>query len=309
MIVVEHLTKKYGNLTAVRDLSFRVEKGKIWGLLGPNAAGKTTTMRILTGYLSATEGRASVGPYDVFEQPDEVKKIIGYLPETVPLYPDMTVVGYLEFITEIKQVPAAQRREALEGAVREAGLESVRERLIRNISRGFRQRVGIAQAVIHDPQVLILDEPTIGLDPAQIIEIRSLIKSLKKNHTIILSTHILQEVTQTCDGAVIINEGQLMASGSLEELTASFKDRDGVILKLRRANAEVVAFLKKIPGVELVERKANEYRVEWSKGRADLRDDIARLVVDKDLGLLELRPAALNIEELYLKIVSGGPAQ
>ncbi len=309
MIVVEHLTKKYGNLTAVRDLSFRVEKGKIWGLLGPNAAGKTTTMRVLTGYLSATEGKASVGPYDVFEQPDEVKKIIGYLPETVPLYPDMTVAGYLEFIAEIKQVPAARRREALEAAVRESGLESVRGRLIRNISRGYKQRVGIAQALIHDPQVLILDEPTIGLDPAQIIEIRQLIKSLKKNHTIILSTHILQEVTQTCDGAVIINEGQLMASGSLEELTASFKDREGVILKLRRANAEVVALLKKIPGVERVERKANEYRVEWTKERDDLRDDIARLVVAKDLGLLELRPTALNIEDLYLKIVSGGSVQ
>ncbi len=309
MIVVEHLTKKYGNLTAVRDLSFRVEKGRIWGLLGPNAAGKTTTMRILTGYLSPTEGRASVGPYDVFEQPDEVKKIIGYLPETVPLYPDMTVEGYLQFITEIKQVPAGKRKEAVASAVAETGLQPVRGRLIRNISRGYKQRVGIAQALIHDPQVLILDEPTIGLDPAQIIEIRSLIKSLKKSHTIILSTHILQEVTQTCDGAVIINEGQLMASGSLEELTASFKDRDGVILKLRKGNAEVASLLRKVPGVEKVEREANEYRVEWTKGREDLRDEIARLVVDKDLGLLELRPAALSIEDLYLKIVSGGSVQ
>ena len=309
MIVVEHLTKKYGNLTAVRDLSFRVEKGKVWGLLGPNAAGKTTTMRILTGYLSATDGKASVGPYDVFEQPDEVKKIIGYLPEIVPLYPDMTVMGYLRFVAEIKQVPAARRGEAVERAVADAGLESVRRRLIRNISRGFKQRVGIAQALIHDPEVLILDEPTIGLDPAQIIEIRSLIKSLKKKHTIILSTHILQEVTQTCDGAVIINEGRLMASGSLEELTASYKDRDGVILKLRRASAEAASLLKKIPGIDRVDREANEYRVEWSKGRPDLRDDIARLIVDKDLGLLEMRPAALNIEDLYLKIVSGGSVQ
>jgi len=309
MIVVEHLTKKYGNLTAVRDLSFRVEKGKIWGLLGPNAAGKTTTMRVLTGYLSATDGKASVGPYDVFEQPNEAKKIIGYLPETVPLYADMTVVGYLEFITEIKQVPAAKKREAVERAVEETGLESVRGRLIKNISRGYKQRVGIAQALIHDPQVLILDEPTIGLDPAQIIEIRQLVKSLKKNHTIMLSTHILQEVTQTCDGAVIINEGQLMASGSLEELTASFNDKDGVILKLRRANAEAASLLKKIPGVDAVKRDGNEYRVEWAKGRQDLRDDITRLVVDKDLGLLEMRPAALNIEDLYLKIVSGGPVR
>ena len=309
MIVVDHLTKKYGSLTAVRDLSFRVEKGQVWGLLGPNAAGKTTTMRILTGYLAATEGRASVGPYDVFEQPDEVKKIIGYLPETVPLYPDMTVAGYLRFVAEIKQVPPAKRPGAVEQAVRVAGLESVRGRLIKNISRGFKQRVGIAQALIHDPQVLILDEPTIGLDPAQIIEIRSLIRSLKKKHTIILSTHILQEVTQTCDGAVIINEGRLMASGSLEGLTASFKDRDGVVLKLRRASTEAASLLKKVPGVESVERTGNEYRLEWTKGRPDLRDDITRLIVDKDLGLLEMRPAGLSIEDLYLKVVSGGPVQ
>lgn len=309
MIVVENLTKKYGSLTAVRGLSFRVEKGKVWGLLGPNAAGKTTTMRVLTGYLSATDGRASVGPYDVFEQPNEVKKIIGYLPETVPLYPDMTVTGYLRFITDIKQVPASKKKGAVDRAIAAAALESVRGRLIKNISRGYKQRVGIAQALIHDPQVLILDEPTIGLDPAQIIEIRQLIKSLKKNHTIILSTHILQEVTQTCDGAVIINEGQLMASGSLEELTSSFKDKDGVILKLRRGSAEVAALLKKIPGVDSVKREANEYRIEWTKGCQDFRDDIARLVVDKDLGLLEMRPAALNIEDLYLKIVSGGSVQ
>jgi len=309
MIVVDHLTKKYGSLTAVRDLSFRVEKGQVWGLLGPNAAGKTTTMRILTGYLAATEGRASVGSYDVFEQPDEVKRIIGYLPETVPLYPDMTVAGYLRFVAEIKQVPPAKRPGAVEEAVRVAGLESVRGRLIKNISRGFKQRVGIAQALIHDPQVLILDEPTIGLDPAQIIEIRSLIRSLKKKHTIILSTHILQEVTQTCDGAVIINEGRLMASGSLEGLTASFKDRDGVVLKLRRASTEAASLLKKVPGVESVERTGNEYRLEWAKGRPDLRDDIARLIVDKDLGLLEMRPAGLSIEDLYLKVVSGGPVQ
>jgi ABC-2 type transport system ATP-binding protein len=193
--------------------------------------------------------------------------------------------------------------------VKSAGLESVRRRLIKNISRGFKQRVGIAQALIHDPQVLILDEPTIGLDPAQIIEIRQLIKSLKKKHTIILSTHILQEVTQTCDGAVIINEGRLMASGSLEGLTASFKDKDGVVLKLRRGSAEAAAYLKKIPGVERVERAGNEYRLEWTKGRQDLRDAITRLIVDKDLGLLEMRPAALNIEDLYLKIVSGGSVQ
>src|SRR5512135_3691591 len=213
MIEVQDLTKKYGELTAVQGLSFKVEPGKIWGLLGPNGAGKTTTMRILTGYLPATEGRATVGDFDVFERIDDVKKITGYLPEVVPLYADMTVSGYLEFVAEIKQVPAGKRRDAVGRVLKTAGLEGVKGRLIKNISRGYKQRVGIAQAMIHDPQVLILDEPTIGLDPAQIIEIRELIRGLLGQHTIMLSTHILAEVTQVCDGAVIINEGQLRASG------------------------------------------------------------------------------------------------
>lgn len=234
MIEVEHLTKKYGDLVAIKNLSFKVEKGRIWGLLGPNAAGKTTTMRILTGYLPATDGKATVAGYDIFEQPNKVKKITGYLPENVPLYPEMTVYDYLKFVAEIKQIPSSRKKEAVENAVETSGLEPVRGRLIRNISRGFKQRAGIAQALIHDPQILILDEPTIGLDPAQIIEIRQLIKSLKGERTILLSTHILAEVTQTCDGVVIINEGVLMASGLLEDLTASFREKEGVVVRLRK---------------------------------------------------------------------------
>ncbi len=308
MIAVERLTKKYGDLVAVRDLSFQVGEGKIWGLLGPNAAGKTTTMRILTGFLPATEGRASVGGFDVFEQPNEVKSILGYLPEVLPLYPDMTVTEYLNFIAAIKRIPAAKRKDAVAKAIKVTGLASVKGRLVRNISRGFKQRVGIAQALVHDPKVIILDEPTIGLDPAQIIEIRSLIRSLRENHTIILSTHILAEVTQTCDGVVIINEGRLMASGSLDELTASFRGRDGAVLKVRRDAAEAADLIGHLPGVEKIERADGEIRVEWKPGR-DLRDDIARLVLDKGLGLLEIRPSAMNIEDLYLKIVSGGGAQ
>lgn len=308
MIEVEHLTKKYNELVAVNDLSFKVEKGKIWGLLGPNAAGKTTTMRILTGYLPATEGKASVAGYDVFEQPNQVKKIIGYLPETVPLYNEMTVSSYLHFVGEIKQMPVPKRKEAVEHALKISGLEPVRKRLIKNISRGFKQRVGIAQALLHHPQVLILDEPTIGLDPAQIIEIRQLIKSLKGEQTIMLSTHILAEVTQTCDGVVIINEGRLMASGSLEELTASFRKKDGTIIKLKKGGEEVASELKKIPGVEKLTRENNEFKIEWSQGK-DLRDVITRFIVEKELGLVEMRPIAMNIEELYLKIVSGGGEQ
>jgi ABC-2 type transport system ATP-binding protein len=308
VIEVEHLTKKYGDLVAVRDLSFKVEKGSIWGLLGPNAAGKTTTMRILTGYLPATEGQARIAGYDVFEQPNEVKRVIGYLPENLPLYPEMTVSDYLTFVAAIKKVPAAKRRAALDRAVEVSGLEKVRKRLIENISRGYKQRVGIAQALIHNPDVLVLDEPTIGLDPAQIIEIRGLIKSLRGEHTIILSTHILAEVTQTCDGVVIINEGQLMASGSLEELTASFGKKSGVILKLRAGHDEAPAHLGKIPGVARITRQTGEIIVEWSPGR-DLREAVSKAAVEKGWGLLEMRPVAMNIEDLYLRVVSGGEQQ
>ncbi len=308
MIAVSGLTKKYGDLIAVRDLSFHVDPGKIWGLLGPNAAGKTTTMRVLTGFLPATEGRASVGGFDVFEKPDEVKKILGYLPEVLPLYPDMTVTEYLNFVAALKQVPSAKRQEAVNRTIRSTGLDTVKGRLIRNISRGYKQRVGLAQALVHDPKVIILDEPTVGLDPAQIIEIRSLIKSLRGEHTIILSTHILAEVTQTCDGVVIINEGRLMASGSLEELTASIRVSDGAILRVRRDAAAAAEALRSVPGVDGVTMEEDGLRLEWKPG-LDPRDEIARRCLDGGFGLLEMRPPALNIEDLYLRIVAGGGEQ
>ncbi|MFC2163522.1 ABC transporter ATP-binding protein [Acidobacteriota bacterium] len=308
MIEVEHLNKKYGDLEAVRNLSFKVEEGKIWGLLGPNAAGKTTTMRILTGYIPATNGKAAVGGFDVFNQPNEVKKIMGYLPEVVPLYPDMAVDEYLRFVAEIKQVPTAKRKEALEKAIETAGLEVVRRRLIKNISRGFKQRVGIAQALIHDPQVLILDEPTIGLDPAQIIEIRQLIRALKGERTIMLSTHILAEVTQTCDGVVIIRDGRLMASGSLDELTASVKDKERTTIKLKSGGEELIPHFMQIPGTEKVSQKDDGFEFEWSPGK-DIREDIAKFCVEKELGLIEMRPHIMSIEDLYLKIVSGDVVQ
>ncbi len=308
MIEVQHLFKKYGDLTAVKDLSFSVEKGHIWGLLGPNAAGKTTTMRILTGYLPATDGKAHVAGFDVFEQPNEVKRIMGYLPENVPLYPEMTVQSFLHFVAEIKQIPAAKRKEAVEKAITVSSLSSVRGRLIKNISRGFKQRVGIAQALIHDPQVLILDEPTIGLDPAQIIEIRELIKTLKGERTIILSTHILAEVTQTCDGVVIINEGKLMAAGSLDELTASLQEKDGVFVRLREGGMDKVDHFRNIRGVERVSVRDDGFNIEWTRGK-DCRDDITRYIVERNWGLVEMRPLAMDIEELYLRVVSGRTEQ
>lgn len=308
MIEVKHLTKKYGDLVAIKDLNFKVEKGKIWGLLGPNAAGKTTTMRILTGYLPATDGQARVAGFDVFENVNEVKKIIGYLPETVPLYPEMTVQSFLSFVAEIKQVPSSQRKEAVNKAITKSSLSSVQGRLIKNISRGYKQRVGIAQSLIHDPLVLILDEPTIGLDPAQIIEIRKLIKSLKGERTIILSTHILAEVTQICDGVVIINEGQLMASGSLEEIRSSFRKKEGIFIKLKKASEETASLLSTIPEVDKVSRQDDGFTIEWPLGK-DIRDEITKTIVDKDLGLIEMRPLAMNIEDLYLKVISGGEKQ
>jgi ABC-2 type transport system ATP-binding protein len=307
MIEVRKLTKRYGECVAVSDLTFKVEAGRIWGLLGPNAAGKTTTMRILTGYLPATSGQATVAGFDVFEKPDDVKRSIGYLPENVPLYQDMTVSSYLAFVAEIKQVPKAKRKAAVARVVESAGLQDVRGRLIKNISRGFKQRVGIAQAMIHDPKVLVLDEPTIGLDPAQIREIRELIRGLRGEHTILLSTHILPEVTQVCDGVVIINQGRLMASGSLESLAASVGKTDGVLVRLRRSGSDETALFRGLPGVENVGVEGGELRIEWGRGR-DLRDDVARLALDKGLGLQEMRPVA-GIEDLYMKIVSGGLEQ
>jgi ABC-2 type transport system ATP-binding protein len=308
MIEVKNLSKKFGDLTAVNDISFKVEKGTIWGLLGPNAAGKTTTMRILTGYLPATEGKALVAGWDVFDNPDEVKTITGYLPENVPLYPEMTVSAYLEFVAAIKQISREQKKQAIDKAITVSGLESVRGRLIRNISRGFKQRVGIAQALIHDPQILILDEPTIGLDPAQIIEIRQLIKSLKGERTIILSTHILAEVTQTCDGVVIINDGNLMASGSLSELSATIQSRNGVFIRLKEGLKKHEGLFKKIEGVESARFDGEGFMIEWSTGQA-LEKDITKAVVDNDLVLLEMKPLAMNIEDLYLKVISGGVEQ
>ncbi len=307
MIEVQGLTKRYGELEAVRDLTFSVEAGRIWGLLGPNAAGKTTTMRILTGYLPATSGRATVAGFDVFDKPNDVKRSIGYLPEIVPLYQDMTVSAYLAFVAEIKQVPKARRKAALARVIESAGLKDVSRRLIKNISRGFKQRVGVAQAMIHDPQVLVLDEPTIGLDPAQIREIRELIRGLRGEHTILLSTHILPEVTQVCDGVVIINEGRLMASGSLAELADSFAKSDGVLVRLRRGGPDEAALFRALPGVEKAAVEGDEIRIEWPRGR-DLRDDVARLVLDKGLGLREMRSLS-GIEDLYLKIVSGRSEQ
>lgn len=220
MIEVEGLIKRYGDFTAIEDVSFRVKKGEIVGFLGPNGAGKTTTMRVITGYLPATEGKVHIAGFGVFEEPMEAKKRIGYLPEHPPVYNDMTVQEYLRFVAKIKGVPRSERSNAMDRVVQRCGLKDVLKTIIGKLSKGYKQRVGLAQAMIHDPEVLILDEPTIGLDPKQIIEIRKLIKSLSGDHTIILSTHILQEVSMICERVIIVHEGRVVADDTLEDITA-----------------------------------------------------------------------------------------
>ena len=239
MIEVNNLSKQYGELLAIQNVSFRVKKGDILGFLGPNGAGKTTTMRIITGYIPATQGTVTVAGYDVFASPMEVKKRIGYLPEIPPLYQDMTVSSYLDFVARIKEIPKKQIKTSMDEALEKCGLTEVYERVIDQLSKGFKQRVGIAQAIIHKPEVLILDEPTIGLDPKQIIEIRSLIKSLAGEQTIILSTHILQEVTMVCDRVIIIDRGKIVIDDTLRNLTEG--DKGQIFVQLSNPDKNVVS--------------------------------------------------------------------
>ncbi len=303
MIKVENLTKKYGEKIAISNVSFEVEEGRIWGFLGPNGAGKTTTMRIITGYLPPTEGRAIVAGLDPISHSKEVKALIGYLPENPPLYHDMTVDSYLKFVAKIKGVKGKKIKENIERVLEEAGLSEVRNRLIRNLSKGFKQRVAIAQALIHEPEILILDEPTIGLDPAQIREIRDLIKSLRKDRTIILSTHILVEVTQVCDGVVIINEGKIVANGFLDELTKSFSEREGVFLRLRNFGPAEKLIFENMDKVVSVYEVNGGVNVEWERG-ADLAEKVAKVAIEKGMGLLEMRSLIPDIETIYLKAIS-----
>lgn len=238
MIEVSHLTKKYGGHLAVDDVSFTVEDGQIYGLLGPNGAGKSTIMNILTGYLSATSGQVTVAGHPLPEEADEAKACVGYLPEQPPLYPEMTVGEYLNFVAELKKVPRAQRKEQVLRAARRTGLEKVLPRLIRSLSKGYKQRVGIAQALLGSPKIIILDEPTVGLDPAQVIEMRKLIRELGEAHTVILSSHILSEVQAVCQQVLILSKGKLAASGTLQELTADGRSLEEVFLALTGAQTD-----------------------------------------------------------------------
>jgi ABC-2 type transport system ATP-binding protein len=306
VIEVQNLTKRYGRVTAVDDISFRVERGEILGFLGPNGAGKTTTMRILTGYMPASEGKAFVAGFDVFEQPIEAKRRTGYLPETPPLYPDMTVMEYLAFVAKIKGVPSADQKQRVRAVMERTRVSDMAGRLCSKLSKGYKQRVGLAQALIHNPDVLILDEPTAGLDPKQINETRLLIKELAGDHTIILSTHILPEVSQTCQRVVIINKGRVVAVDTPDNLSARLHGSATMYVQVDANGSDASATLSRVAGVtRVVESDRRDglvgYEIVSESGR-DVRRDLAKAVVTNGWGLVELRPARISLEEVFLTL-------
>lgn len=313
MIEVQDLTKTYGSVTAVDHVSFTVNKGEILGFLGPNGAGKTTTMRILTGYMPATSGTARVAGFDVFDQSIEVRRRIGYLPENPPLYPDMTVESYLDFVARIKNVTADKRADRISDALKKTSLVEKRTELIKRLSRGYKQRVGLAQALVHDPDVIILDEPTVGLDPKQIIEVRNLIKGLAGSHTIILSTHILPEVSMTCDRVVIINKGKIAAVDTPQNLTSQLKGGQKIRLEAKAPEKPLQELLAQIPGasrVQLEPARADGHvraTVETGQGQ-DIRSTIASKIVEKGWPLYELHGMSLSLEDIFLELTTDDAA-
>lgn len=311
MIEVEQLSKVYGSTPAIREVTFEVEPGEILGFLGPNGAGKTTTMRILTGYLPATSGTARVAGYDVHEQSMDVRRRIGYLPETPPLYPDMTVESFLYFVTRIKGMPAGDRATQIDSALKRCSLEEKRHVLIRKLSKGFRQRVGIAQAIVHDPPAIVLDEPTVGLDPRQIIEVRNLIKSLAGDHTIILSTHILPEVSMTCSRVAIINRGEIVATNSPEELMAQLTGGTGYELEVEGNFETVQSQLQNLPGVASVASAPGEFGLDHRyqihialEKNLDPGREIAATVVGAGLGLYQMKRIQASLEDVFLSLTT-----
>jgi ABC-2 type transport system ATP-binding protein len=313
MIKVEGLTKRYARTVAVDNISFEVEKGQIVGFLGPNGAGKTTTMRVLTCFLPPTAGTASVAGFDVQEHPIEVKRRIGYLPESPPVYPEMEVTEYLEFTGKLKGIPSADIKKRVDEVLGRCAIGDVRDKLIGKLSKGYRQRVGLAQAIIHNPDVLILDEPTSGLDPKQIIEIRELLKSLAGNHTIILSTHILSEVEHSCERVIIISQGKLVAIDSVANLTNRLRGSESVALEVEAASgspnpSDVQVRLEQVAGVRSVVMKDSKdgrltFEVESLQGR-QIRADLARSVVNAGWNLSELRPVGLSLEDVFLQLTA-----
>ncbi|MDP6776684.1 MAG: ATP-binding cassette domain-containing protein [Candidatus Latescibacteria bacterium] len=310
MIEVEHLTKRYGPLTAVNDLSFKVDKGEVVGFLGPNGAGKTTTMRVLTGYLPATEGAARVGGHDIFEEPLEVKRKIGYLPEHPPLYREMRVRSFLDFAAQIRGVPRSERKVRTADVMDRCGIVDRADQLIGQLSKGYQQRVGVAQAIVHNPDVIILDEPTIGLDPNQIREVRQVIKGLGRDHTVILSTHILPEVEMVCDRVIIINKGEISAVDSTDNLRANMQGTQRYFVRVvgdledaRKAIGEIPEVIETAAADGLGAEDGVGINVD-GPADSDIRPKLAAKVVERGLGLLELRRVEMSLEDIFHQLTT-----
>ena len=306
MIEVKNLTKCYGSLKAVDDISFSVDSGEVLGFLGPNGAGKSTTMNIITGYISSTAGTVTIDGYEILDEPKKAKQKIGYLPEIPPLYPDMTVRKYLEFMFELKKVKLP-KKEHINEVMRLVGIKDKGDRIIKNLSKGYRQRVGFAQALLGNPPVLILDEPTVGLDPKQIIEFRKLIRSLGKKHTVIFSSHVLSEVSATCDRVIVISNGKIAADGKTDELSQSISGKKKLSLIVDSESSDIGAELKKIPGVTKVEKVRGfsngsvKYSVSYSKDE-DIRKDVFNAMVRLDAPILEMQSGDETLEDMFLRL-------
>ena len=300
MIKVSGLTKDYGARRAIHNLNFDAQQGEIVGFLGPNGAGKTTTLRILTGYMPPTDGEAIVAGYDVVEESLEVRKRVGYLPETVPLYTDMVVFDYLKFMGDLRKIPNVGAR--VDEVLDMVGLTDRANGYIGNLSKGMRQRVGLAQALMHRPEVLILDEPTIGLDPGQVVEVRALIREIGKDRTVLLSTHLLNEAQNICDRVLIINKGKIVAEDTTENLQARLIGAERVILRVRGESDDLAATIKKVKGVQGVETKNDgTVEFEFASGK-DVRPEVAKQVINAGYELLELRPLGMSLEEIFLEL-------
>ena len=302
MIEVHNLSKNYGDRQAIRSLSFSVKKGEVVGFLGPNGAGKSTTMKIITGYMAPSDGAVKVGGFDVFEAPIEVKRRIGYLPETPPVYHDMFVADYLSFVANLKGTDKSRVKSLVDSALEKTGLTDVRNRLIGNLSKGFKQRVGLAQALVSDPEVLILDEPTVGLDPKQVAEMRQLILKLRGQHTIILSTHILPEVQASCEKVIIINRGQIVAQDTIEGLSRRMSGGGNKItLRVRRNQEAVARGLEKVSGVRQAVNSGNFIEAEVDGDETTI-EQVASFAVGQGAGLIELKVQSLALEDIFIKL-------
>ena len=312
MIEVKNLVKKYGNHTAVDHLNFTIEEGHVYGFLGPNGAGKSTTMNIMTGYLGATEGEVLINGHDILKEPEEAKRQIGYLPELPPLYMEMTVREYLEFVAELKGIAKNKREESINEVEKMVKIWEVENRLIRNLSKGYRQRVGLAQAVLGFPKIIILDEPSVGLDPKQIIEIRELIRQLAKKHTVILSSHILAEVREVCDYILIISKGKLVASDTPENLERNLGDSDLIEIETKASPDEVRRILETVDGIRSISTKHLENGITWAqvqeKKNTDIREKVFQAFAQNHQPLLKLNPLQVSLEDVFMELTQSDRA-